>query len=89
MDALIVPQHKEEHSYVDYAGVAEEESSDGVNTASEKTFPVKLHFLLHQDDVEGLISWQTHGRSFQVLRPDDFVKKILPLYVIRSRQLRK
>jgi HSF-type DNA-binding len=93
MDALIVPR-KEEHTYVDYAGVTEEESSDAANSnrlecnprEGQHNFPVKLHFLLNQLDVENLIAWQTHGRSFHVLRPDDFVKTILPLYVRRSRR---
>jgi HSF-type DNA-binding len=93
MNALIVPQQQEQHTYVDYAGLTEEESTTGTlaetGTVGERNFPVKLHFLLNQPDVENLIVWQTHGRSFQVLRPDDFVKNILPLYVRHSRRLRQ
>jgi HSF-type DNA-binding len=86
-------QRKVEHDYKDHAGAMEDpdNSSNGSSTnnkaalqASDRNFPVKLHFMLSELDADGLshvISWQPHGRCFVVHKQDDFVKTVLPMYV--------
>lgn len=75
---------KVEHNYQDNAGATEKESEDAnkpVN-ASDKNFPVRLHFMLNELEADGLshiISWQPHGRCFLVHQQDEFVKQILPM----------
>jgi HSF-type DNA-binding len=46
-------------------------------------FPVKLHSLLEQVEADGVadvISWQPHGRSFVIRKPNEF-KALLPTYL--------
>jgi hypothetical protein len=48
----------------------------------EQNFPVKLHYMLTEletDGMDGIISWQPHGRCFLVHRQQEFVEKVLPL----------
>lgn len=47
-----------------------------------QNFACKLHYMLHAIDAEGLngvVSWQPHGRCFKVHNQERFVKEILPL----------
>jgi HSF-type DNA-binding len=46
-------------------------------------FPVKLHEVLDQVEVDGfahIISWQEHGRCFMIHKPKEFVDYIMPRY---------
>ena len=77
-------QRKVEHNYQDNADVTQKESEDA-NTAvhaSDRNFPVKLHFMLNELEADGLshiVSWQPHGRCFLVHKQEAFVKQILPM----------
>jgi hypothetical protein len=45
------------------------------------TFPMRLHRALSDATMNGndhIISWQEHGRAFQIHRRKDFVKMIMP-----------
>jgi HSF-type DNA-binding len=60
-------------------------SRDDINQVNRSqaviTFPMKLHQLLQdasQNGYDHIISWQEHGRSFQIRQRKDFVKTILP-----------
>jgi hypothetical protein len=47
------------------------------------TFPVRLHGLLLDMDLEGtgdIIAWTPSGKSFRVHKPDEFVRDIGPKY---------
>lgn len=49
---------------------------------SDRTFPVILHYMLSELEAKGvshIISWQPHGRCFQVHKNKEFVDHILPL----------
>jgi hypothetical protein len=49
---------------------------------NEDNFPVKLHYMLSElenDGVDGIVSWQPHGRCFLVHKQQQFVEKVLPL----------
>jgi hypothetical protein len=48
----------------------------------EENFPVKLHYMLTEletDGMDGIISWQPHGRCFIVHKQQQFVEQVLPL----------
>jgi hypothetical protein len=71
------------HIYHDYASEAEKvPGSTEEPNHGEHNFPVKLHFMLSEletDGMDGVVSWQPHGRSFLVHKQTRFVEKILPL----------
>jgi HSF-type DNA-binding len=49
-------------------------------------FPVKLYAMLEgtqKENLEHIVSWQPHGRSFIVHKPSEFVNDIMPRYVKR------
>ena len=80
---------KVQHNYRDHANVTDSMSGLAVNnelahSASDRNFPVKLHFMLNELESDGLshiVSWQPHGRCFVVHKQEDFVSTILPMYV--------
>lgn len=87
-------QRKVEHNYRDHAstGTEEENSKDDdgktVLHASDRNFPVKLHFMLSDLEADGLghiVSWQPHGRCFVVHKQEEFVKMILPMWFRQSK----
>ncbi|GKY95517.1 hypothetical protein MPSEU_000513400 [Mayamaea pseudoterrestris] len=43
-------------------------------------FPVKLYAILSQKEFHHIISFQPHGRSWKVLKPDMFENIVMPLY---------
>jgi hypothetical protein len=90
------PSRKVEHNYQDHAHDDEitpistssgSNGSAGTSTnsfvhASDRNFPVKLHFMLNElksDGLDHIISWQPHGRCFVVHKSGLFVKTILPM----------
>ena len=53
-------------------------------TTIVSNFPAKLHFMLNdlkRDGLEGIASWQKHGRCFIVRNSKEFEQTILPWYV--------
>jgi HSF-type DNA-binding len=77
-------QRKVEHHYQDHSSLSEKESNEDAKAAqaSDRNFPVKLHFMLSELEADGLahiVSWQPHGRCFVVHKQEDFVKMILPM----------
>ena len=51
-------------------------------------FPWKLHDMLERVDVDGyeqIVSWQPHGRSFMVHKPDAFVETVMPVYFNQTK----
>ena len=78
------------HTYHDFshvpppaAGAADEEgASNGGEPRLGRTFPLRLHHMLSQlemDHLAHIVSWQPHGRCFLVHKQQDFVDLILPL----------
>jgi hypothetical protein len=58
------------------------EDGKATNRTSDRTFPVRLHFMLselEQDGLDTIVSWQPHGRAFIVKKQEAFVARILPL----------
>ena len=55
---------------------------------SKKKFPWALHKLLDDTEKEGdddIVCWRPSGVAFQVLKRDQFMKKILPRYFKQSK----
>jgi hypothetical protein len=85
---------KVEHNYRDFSQMtAIEETANQIGSGeqlpkavrshfSDRSFPVKLHYMLSELEADGMshiVSWQPHGRSFLVHKRQKFVEKILPL----------
>ena len=58
--------------------------SKGVS-AKELTFPVKLHMILSNPDLEDIITWLPHGRSWTISNHKAFEERIIPLYFRHGR----
>lgn len=48
-------------------------------------FPEKLMEVLDRGDMEHIVRWMPHGRSFLVLHPQSFVKEVLPRFFKQSK----
>jgi len=46
----------------------------------ENSFPVKLHKILSNVEFCGIISWLPHGRSWRIIKRDEFEQRIIPRY---------
>jgi hypothetical protein len=74
-----------EHNYRDHAEELEGEiveipASPKRGKAPEQAFPVKLHYMLSEVEVDGLdsiVSWQVHGRCFVVHDQEKFANEVL------------
>jgi HSF-type DNA-binding len=80
------PRHFVVHDYHDHA--QEEDQSSSITSSrigcSNTLFPMKLHQIFDDIEKDGLThiaSWAPHGRCFFILRPKEFVDKVLPRYV--------
>jgi hypothetical protein len=80
------------HNYHNYANEAEKvaEMDEDQRYVDKHTqpnpgdvnFPVKLHYMLTEletDGMDGIVSWQPHGRCFLVHKHQQFVEEVLPL----------
>eukprot|EP00804_Cyclotella_cryptica_P004774 CCRYP_004865-RA/>CCRYP_004865-RA protein AED:0.11 eAED:0.11 QI:111/1/1/1/1/1/2/92/605 len=47
-------------------------------------FPVKMHVLLSKPELCDILAWDSHGRSFRILKPRQFEAEILPQYFDHS-----
>lgn len=59
------------HNYTDHAHLLENDCAGESKpaNASDRHFPVKLHYMLselEQDGLDHIVSWQPHGRCFVV-----------------------
>jgi len=83
-----------DHTYVDHkhdpiapANGPVSHGRGGVTVA----FPEKLHEMLNsmeEENLEHIVSWQPHGRCFQVHKKTEFIEMVMPRYV-RYKPLRK
>lgn len=68
-------------NYVDYAKHPDaNKPANGVKGARYKSFPVKLHEMLEDEEFSQYISWMPHGRAWKILRQDEFEEKVIPLF---------
>lgn len=47
-------------------------------------FVIKLHAILIRKDLEDIIGWMPHGRSWKIVNPEEFEKQVLPHYFKQS-----
>ena len=78
------------NSYKDYASVRGNDLPELPSNALSKRgakvpFHQKLHALLDDNPFEDIISWQPHGRSFSIHKPDRFVAEVMPNYFKQSK----
>lgn len=78
------------NSYKDYASVRGNDLPELPSNALSKRgakvpFHQKLHALLDDNPFEDIISWQPHGRSFSIHKPDRFVAEVMPKYFKQSK----
>jgi HSF-type DNA-binding len=52
--------------------------------AEHESFPAKIHAILSRSDLQHIIGWLPHGRSWQVLKPRDFESQVIPQYFEHS-----
>jgi len=80
---MITKQHTyHDFSHVPPPGAAAAEETEGGEPRLGRTFPLRLHHMLSQlemDHLSHIVSWQPHGRCFLVHKQQDFVDLILPL----------
>jgi hypothetical protein len=46
-------------------------------------FPAKMHSILSRADLSHIVCWMPHGRSWKVLKPEEFEQSVIPTYVSR------
>lgn len=51
-----------------------------VSSRKDATFPMKLHKLLSDPEAEGIITWLPHGRSWKIIKQEEFETVLLPRY---------
>jgi len=54
----------------------------------QEPFPVKLHKILEQSEIDGyssIISWLAHGRAFKIHNTSLFTEQIMPKYFYQSK----
>ena len=44
------------------------------------SFPIKLHAILSDPELNSIVSWDDHGRSFRVLKYSEFETDVLPRF---------
>ena len=74
------------HNYHDHKNDHDDSENDEVEEMRRRggvtvPFPVKLHQVLDQVEVDGyahVVSWQSHGRCFIIHDPKEFVDHIMP-----------
>eukprot|EP00980_Cylindrotheca_fusiformis_P030817 scaffold25464_cov113-Cylindrotheca_fusiformis.AAC.1 len=49
------------------------------------TFPAKLHTILSIPENQDIISWLPHGRSWRILRQEQFEEQVLPMFFRHAR----
>lgn len=87
-------RHRVKHDYHDYARVMEVSSHVEMEIAAKASggvnnpFPTILHKMLSESEAmrfSHLISWQSHGRSFLIHKPREFVRDVVPRYFKHSK----
>jgi hypothetical protein len=84
-------RHFVHHSYHDHANdpdTEEEESNHRRRGGVTVSFPLKLHSVLDQVEIDGfshVISWQPHGRCFVIHKPKEFTDVVMPRYFRQTK----
>lgn len=81
-----------QHNYTDHSQ-EKPKATDGALVLAGKNyntaFPAKLYEVLSKLDQDGrghIMSWQPHGRSFKIHKPQEFVDLVLPQYFVMTKK---
>ena len=84
--ALLPPRGAPYYFYTDHSREADEDPLTPVTPPnSVPAFPIKMHAILSMPELASIIGWDTHGRSFRILKPKQFERDVLPLYFEHSK----
>jgi hypothetical protein len=83
-------QNVVQHNYHDHSDAVplEREGREQDSTDESGIFPVKLHSLLENVEVDGhsgVVSWQPHGRAFKIHNRKKFVEQVMPKHFRQSK----
>jgi hypothetical protein len=59
---------------------ANDPDDENTGAIKDQSFTVKLHRILADDEFKEYICWLPHGRSFKVLKQEEFEEKVIPLF---------
>ena len=59
-------------------------SKAGANK-KDASFPLKLHEILSNAEYEDMVAWLPHGKSWRILKPNDFENIVIPLHFRHSK----
>jgi hypothetical protein len=48
-------------------------------------FPAKMHAILSMKELEDVVAWMPHGRSWRVLKPREFEIRVIPRFFEHSK----
>mmetsp|Transcript_35916 Transcript_35916/g.66166 ORF Transcript_35916/g.66166 Transcript_35916/m.66166 type:complete len:171 (-) Transcript_35916:139-651(-) len=71
--------------YRDFSHVEADQGAIQMASNKEPTFIVKLHQMLSNPDISGIISWLPHGRAWRILQRKAFEDQVIPLYFRHCR----
>jgi HSF-type DNA-binding len=70
--------------FFDYQDYSTEDDKDPVTPLTAvghvPTFPAKMHAILLRTDLQDVVRWLPHGRSWKVLNSQEFEKRVIPMY---------
>jgi len=81
--AAVAASALDEHSDFKYDG--KELAEKNQETQRRKSFPEKLMELLNMPEVQHIICWLPHGKSFIIVRPKVFASEIMPHYFRQAK----
>lgn len=59
---------------------ANDPDDDDPGAVKDQSFTVKLHRILADEEFKEYICWMPHGRSWKVLKQEEFEEKVIPLF---------
>lgn len=72
--------------YRDHSTEADEDPLTPLTAAGHvPCFPAKMHAILASPDLNDIVAWDDHGRSFRILKPKRFECYILPRFFEHSK----
>ncbi|KAL3774291.1 hypothetical protein HJC23_007930 [Cyclotella cryptica] len=72
--------------YTDHSREADHDPLSPVTqSGTVPSFPIKMHALLSKTELSDVLAWDSHGRSFRILKPRQFEAEILPRYFDHSK----
>merc|ERR1719253_196149 len=72
--------------YTDHSLEEDDDPLTPITTSgSVPTFPAKMHAILTNPALAGIVAWAPHGRSWRIIKPRSFEAAILPKFFEHSK----